>query len=498
MKPGSYSEPISHYNVLVHDRADVRPAEDGARRERTCHIRYLGVAAPRPACRFRGVATRRLPRRPTTAVVTGASSGIGADIARELARRGHGVTLVARREDRLRDLAAELGETVRVEVIACDVADPDARAGLFDDVADRGLTVDILVNNAGIGTMGSVTKTPVADEIAQVRVNVEAVIDLTTRAVQQMVPRGRGAILNVGSTAGFHPFPGQAGYAATKAFVQQLHRRPARGAGRTPASPSRRCARARCAPSSCKRRAWTRRSSPRRSRSSCGCRRATWRRIGVDALENDRGTVIAGLPSRLSTRCLQCMPRRLLLPTAGQAASGPAPRPPLSRLSRPAPHPALDGQRQPVAQRADRAVPADGDEQFHPLLVVEVARRARVHVFSDHDPVRSSSSTASISTRSAAVQRGSSAPPVTNASHSASLTPAIGPQNAACPPHSYSQRTSAQMRRMAIGPRPRAAAAPRRTAPRPACAAGRPGRDGAAGTAPAAAVRRCDRDGPSC
>ncbi len=159
------------------------------------------------------------PTPTTTAVVTGASSGIGADIARELARRGHGVTLVARREDRLRDLAAELGKTVRVEMIGSDVADPNARASLFDDIADCGMTVDILVNNAGIGTIGSVTKTPVDDEIAQVRVNVEAVIDVTTRAVQQMVPRGRGTILNVGSTAGFHPFPGQAGYAGTKAFV---------------------------------------------------------------------------------------------------------------------------------------------------------------------------------------------------------------------------------------------------------------------------------------
>ncbi len=67
--------------------------------------------------------------------------------------------------------------------------------------------------------MGAVEKSTVAEEIAQVRVNVEAVIDLTTRAIQQMVPRGRGAILNVGSTAGFHPFPGQSGYAGTKAFV---------------------------------------------------------------------------------------------------------------------------------------------------------------------------------------------------------------------------------------------------------------------------------------
>jgi uncharacterized protein len=153
--------------------------------------------------------------------VTGASSGIGADIARERAGRGHGVTLVARREDRLRDLADELaGRGSNVEVIACDIADSAARAGLFDEVDRRGLTIDILVNNAGIGTIGSVTKTSVDDEIAQVRVNVEAVIDLTTRAVQQMVPRGRGAILNVGSTAGYHPFPGQVGYAATKAFVR--------------------------------------------------------------------------------------------------------------------------------------------------------------------------------------------------------------------------------------------------------------------------------------
>jgi short-subunit dehydrogenase len=176
------------------------------------------------------------------AIVTGASSGIGADIARELADRGHGVTLVARREDRLRELADELADRVRVEVIACDVGDSAARAGLFEEVERRGLTVDILVNNAGIGTMGSVTKTPVAEEISQVRVNVEAVVDLTTRAVQQMVPRGRGAILNVGSTAGYQPFPGQVGYAATKAFVNN-YTQGLRGelAG---------TARARCAPSS--------------------------------------------------------------------------------------------------------------------------------------------------------------------------------------------------------------------------------------------------------
>jgi short-subunit dehydrogenase len=253
------------------------------------------------------------PSPTSTAVVTGASSGIGAEIARELASRGHGVTLVARREDRLRELAAELADAVRVEVIACDVADPDARAGLFDEVADRGLTVEILVNNAGIGTIGSVAKSTVADEIAQVRVNVEAVIDLTTRAVQQMVPRGRGAILNVGSTAGYHPFPGQSGYAATKAFVRNYTegvRAELVGSGVTVA---------------------TLHPGPVRTEflQAAGMDEKTFAaafpkflwmpsrdvaRVGVDALERDRGTVIAGLRNVLSTRLLQSLPHRVLLP----------------------------------------------------------------------------------------------------------------------------------------------------------------------------------------
>jgi uncharacterized protein len=253
------------------------------------------------------------PSPTTTAVVTGASSGIGADIARELASRGYGVTLVARREDKLRELATELEDAVRVEVVGCDVADPEARAGLFDEIATRGLTVDILVNNAGVGTMAAIEKSPVTDEIAQVRVNVEAVIDLTTRAVQQMVPRGHGAILNVGSTAGFHPFPGQSGYAGTKAFVRVYTagvRAELAGTGVTVA---------------------TLNPGPVRTEflASAGMDEKTfaksfpkymWKpsrevaKVGIDALEHDRGDVIAGFPSQLSTRLFQFMPRSLLLP----------------------------------------------------------------------------------------------------------------------------------------------------------------------------------------
>jgi short-subunit dehydrogenase len=161
------------------------------------------------------------PKENTTAIVTGASSGIGADIARELARRGHGVTLVARREAKLKALADELGQAhaVRAEVIAADLADADSRGELPSLLAERELTPDILVNNAGFTTMGAVYRADRAAELSMVRTNVEAVVDLCTLFVPGMVTRHRGAVLNTASTAAFQPLPGQAGYGASKAFV---------------------------------------------------------------------------------------------------------------------------------------------------------------------------------------------------------------------------------------------------------------------------------------
>jgi hypothetical protein len=150
--------------------------------------------------------------------VTGASAGIGSDLARELSKRGYGVTLVARRIDALEALAKELDG--RVEVIACDLGVAEARIELLAEVERRGLQVDILANNAGLGTMGPIATTDVDRELQMVRVNVEAVTDLCTRVIPGMVARRSGAILNVSSTAAFTPMPGQAGYAATKAFVQ--------------------------------------------------------------------------------------------------------------------------------------------------------------------------------------------------------------------------------------------------------------------------------------
>lgn len=157
----------------------------------------------------------------TTALVTGASSGIGAEIAKVLAARGQHLTLAARRLDRLEDLAAELRErwSVDVAVQACDLTDPAARVALVESVAARGRRVSILVNNAGFSTVGRIVTTDRDRELAMLRTNVEALVDLTTLLLPPMVEAGSGAILNVASTAAFQPIPGQAGYGATKAFV---------------------------------------------------------------------------------------------------------------------------------------------------------------------------------------------------------------------------------------------------------------------------------------
>jgi short-subunit dehydrogenase len=157
------------------------------------------------------------PSPDSTCVVTGASSGIGTEAARELSRRGYGVTLVARREDRLRELAAELGDGA--EAHACDVTDPGARRGLADALAARGTYVSILVNNAGFGTSGPFVNAERERELDMVRTNIEAVVDFCALFAPGMAERGSGGILNVASTASFQPLPMQAGYAATKAFV---------------------------------------------------------------------------------------------------------------------------------------------------------------------------------------------------------------------------------------------------------------------------------------
>lgn len=161
------------------------------------------------------------PTPDTAALVTGASAGIGEAIARELATRGHGVLLVARRRDRLRQLAAEFESDfgVRAEALPADLARPASWRRLQERVSALGLGVSVLVNNAGFATGGPFHESDVDRELEQVRVLVEAVVALTRTFLPAMVQRGSGAVLNVASTAGMQPMPYSAGYAAAKAYV---------------------------------------------------------------------------------------------------------------------------------------------------------------------------------------------------------------------------------------------------------------------------------------
>jgi hypothetical protein len=161
------------------------------------------------------------PKPSSAALITGASAGIGAAITRELAQRGHNVVLVARRKDKLDELAREIRSEagVRAEAVGCDLSKPASRQRLPGRVESLGLNIEILINNAGFATGGAFHESDPARELEQVRVLVEAVVALTSAYLPAMVKRGRGAILNVASTAGMQPLPYSAGYSAAKAYV---------------------------------------------------------------------------------------------------------------------------------------------------------------------------------------------------------------------------------------------------------------------------------------
>ena len=161
-----------------------------------------------------------------TALVTGASSGIGRAFAVELAKRGTDVIVVARREDRLQELAREIANVHgrSAEVLRADLADPDELATVEARLADEGRPVDVLVNNAGFGTSGRFADLAVDREDQLVRVNVLALVRLSRAVLPGMEKRGRGGIVNVSSLAGEQPLPGWATYAATKAFVSDFSR----------------------------------------------------------------------------------------------------------------------------------------------------------------------------------------------------------------------------------------------------------------------------------
>ena len=162
------------------------------------------------------------PAPDSIALVTGASSGIGEQFARQLSELGHRVALVARREDRLTRLAEELGGPDRAVAIGTDLAVPEDRDRLAARIAELGANVEILVNNAGYGIYEAFGEAGREAELQQLRVLAEAMMDLMARYLPGMKDRGRGTIINMSSSAGFQPLPFNAGYAAAKVYVLSL------------------------------------------------------------------------------------------------------------------------------------------------------------------------------------------------------------------------------------------------------------------------------------
>lgn len=259
------------------------------------------------------------PSKGGAAVVTGASSGIGEEFAREFSRRGYQLVLVARRADRLRSLAESLGGNTHV--LPVDLSSPAERATLPDQVSALGLVTEILVNNAGMSNLGPVAASDPEAELRLIEVDVSAVVDLCSRFVPGMVERGRGAVLNVASVGAFGPVPGQATYGAAKAFVlsytdamrQELH-----GTGVTAAT-----------------------LCPGPVRTGFGegmgipdeeaeksLPKFLWReadevaKAGIDGLASGKRVIVPGAPNRVASVINHHLPRRLLLPMVARNHPG--------------------------------------------------------------------------------------------------------------------------------------------------------------------------------
>ena len=155
------------------------------------------------------------------ALVTGASAGLGAEFARQLASRGMHLVLVARRGELMSELAQELHTKhgTRCEILVADLSDPAEPKRILDEIALKGISIELLVNNAGFGVVGEVENANIDRLLQLIRLNISALTELTYRLLPGMLERGHGAILNVSSLSGFQPVAYMGTYAASKAFV---------------------------------------------------------------------------------------------------------------------------------------------------------------------------------------------------------------------------------------------------------------------------------------
>jgi uncharacterized protein len=188
------------------DAAEEQPAKKAPKRKKAEREAAHAVAPSEPPAKRR-------------ALVTGASSGIGEEFARQLAKKRYDLVLVARRRERLEKLAEELAEAygTNAEVIAGDLATPEGIHTVEKRIGQG--DVDLVVNNAGFGTRGVFANMSIDRELEEMDVNIKALVRLTRAALEPMVQKKRGIVINVGSTGSFQPVPYMSTYAATKAFV---------------------------------------------------------------------------------------------------------------------------------------------------------------------------------------------------------------------------------------------------------------------------------------
>lgn len=254
-----------------------------------------------------------------TALVTGASSGIGEALARELAGRGWGLVLTARSREALERLAEELTRDhgVDTHVVTADLAVPGGADTLADALADAGLHIDLLVNNAGFGQWGFYPELDGDDETAMLRLNVEALTRLTRRLLPPMLQRRGGWVLNVASLGAFLPGPWMAGYFASKAYVLSYSEALAEELKDTGVTVSCLCP----GPvrTGFQERAGFRISSASRL-GEMDARTVAQR--GLDGLFRGRPVVVPGLVNRITAALPRFLPRRLVTKMVGRVQSG--------------------------------------------------------------------------------------------------------------------------------------------------------------------------------
>ena len=246
-----------------------------------------------------------------TALITGASSGIGVDLAECFAADGYHVVLAARTESALADVATRLATTYRVTAtaIAVDLGVPGGGAALADQIARRGLSIDVLVNNAGYGRAGAFNGSDAKAQFGMIDLNVRALVELTHRYWPRMLASKRGGVLNVASTAAFQPGPLMAVYYASKAFVLSFSEalwQEARGTG---VKVSCLCP----GPTTSRFRERAGTEATRLSRAGAPMSSMSVARQGYQAWQHDKRVEVTGARNRLLAGLVPFLPRRTVL-----------------------------------------------------------------------------------------------------------------------------------------------------------------------------------------